>query len=371
MKEGTSPSPMVVTYFLALFLLSLFLLGLLLYPFFSILILSFILVNIFAPVYNFLIRKLSPSFASMLTCLLIVALVFVPLMFFVGALSKEAFGLYHLGKAVNFDLGLKLKDLIQKSTFITQIQEMLAGFGVSLEPEGINQTLSEFAKMVVLFFYNQASAWAANIMNFVISFFMMIIVIFFLLIDKDRLINFVLRLSPLPDNQERQLIGKFEEIAGAILIGNGVCGLIQGILGGIAFVFFGLGSPILWGGIMVILAFLPIFGIGLVMVPAALILLLKGKMIAAIIMVVLYAVLSFSVEYLLKPQMVGKQVKMHTLLVFLSILGGLSVFGVLGIIYGPLIVTAFLTMAEIYLDNYDDLVKYPRSPEECNDSSTS
>jgi predicted PurR-regulated permease PerM len=357
MQRENTPNPFVVKYFLTLFVVSLLLLGLLLWPFFSILIVSFILVSLFKPVYTLLTRKMSTNMASLLTCLLIIILVFVPLVFFVGALSAEAIGLYKLGKATNFDVGLKLKELIEQSALFAQVQELLAGFGINLEPEGMNKTLSEFAKMVALFLYGQATSWAANIMNFVISFFMMIIVIFFLLIDNERLADFILKLSPLPDNQERQLISKFREIAGAILIGNGICGLVQGILGGVAFTFFGLGSPILWGGIMVILAFLPIFGIGLVLVPAALILFLKGRIAAAIIMLVFYAILSFSVEYLLKPKMVGKQVQMPTLLVFLSILGGLSVFGVLGIIYGPLIVTAFLTLSEIYLGNYDMLVK--------------
>lgn len=357
MQTGNTPSPMVVKYFLTLFLVSFLLLGRLLWPFFSILIVSFILVNIFKPVFLFLHRKLSANMASLLTCLLIIILVFLPLTFFVGAISTEAIGLYKMGKAANFDVGLKIKELIQQSTLFAQMQELLTGFGINLEPEGLNQTLSEFSKMVALFLYGQATSWAANIMNFVISFFMMIIVIFFLLIDIERLAHFLLRLSPLPDNQVRQLINKFQEIAGAILIGNGVCGLIQGVLGGVAFTFFGLGSPILWGGIMVILAFLPIFGIGLVLVPAALILFLKGRLAAGIVMLIFYALLSFSVEYMLKPNMVGKRVRMHTLLVFLSILGGLNVFGVLGIIYGPLIVTAFLTLSEIYLGNYDMLVK--------------
>jgi predicted PurR-regulated permease PerM len=357
MQRKNTPNPMVVKYFITLFVVSLLLLGLLLWPFFSILIVSFILVSLFKPVYTLLTRKMSTNMASLLTCLLIIIIVFVPLIFFVGALSAEAIGLYKLGKATNFDVGLKLKELIEQSALFVQVQELLAGFGINLEPEGLNKTLSEFAKMVALFLYGQATSWAANIMTFVISFFMMIIVIFFLLIDNERLASYVLRLSPLPDNQERQLISKFREIAGAILIGNGICGIIQGILGGVAFTFFGLASPILWGGIMVILAFLPIFGIGLVLVPAAFILFLKGRLTAAIIMLVFYAILSFSVEYLLKPKMVGQQVQMPTLLVFLSILGGLSVFGVLGIIYGPLIVTAFLTLSEIYLANYDMLVK--------------
>ena len=361
MQTGNSPSPMVTKYFLTLFIVSFLLLGFLLWPFLSILIVSFVLVNIFRPVYSLLNRKLSANMASFLTCLLIILLVFLPLIFFVGALSTEAIGLYKLGKAANFDVGQKIKELIHQSTLFAQAQELLTGFGISLEPEGINKTLSEFAKMVAVFLYGQATSWAANIMNFVISFFMMIIVIFFLLIDIDRLTNFLFRLSPLPENQERQLIRKFQEIAGAILIGNGICGLIQGTLGGFSFVIFGLPSPILWGGIMAILAFLPIFGIGLVLVPAAFIMFLKSRMAAGVIMLIFYAILSFSVEYLLKPKMVGKQVKMHTLLVFLSILGGLSVFGVLGIIYGPLIVTAFLTLAEIYLDSYDMIVKDRRN----------
>ena len=205
--------------------------------------------------------------------------------------------------------------------------------------------------------YKQASAWAANIMSFVIHFFLMIIIIFFLLIDNERLVNFLLRISPLPDEHDRQLIRKFEEIAGAVLIGNGICGIIQGALGAAAFALFGLGSPIVWGGIMAILAFLPIFGIGLVLIPATLVLFVKGKIVSAIFMLIFYACLSFSVEYMLKPKIVGQQVKMHTLLVFLSILGGLSVYGVLGIIYGPLVVTGFLTLSQIYLQNYDSYVK--------------
>ncbi len=354
-REVKAPSPMVLRYFLFLFIVSIFAIGRLLWPFLSILILSFLLTGLFRPVFLFLNKKCSSSFASFLTCALIVILVFVPLMFFVGALSREAFGLYQLGKGAN--IGVKLKELLQGSTALGRVHELLAGFGLELEPQSISNALSGLAKIVGLFLYNQASAWAANIMSFVFNFFMMVLVIFFLLIDHELFIGFILRLSPLPDDQERQLINKFEEIAGAILVGNGICGLIQGVLGGLIFAVFDLNSPILWGGIMAVLAFLPIFGISLVMLPAALVLFLKGSMAAAIGMLIIYVFISFFVEYLLKPKMVGEQVKMHTLLVFLSILGGLSVFGVIGIIYGPLIVTAFLTMAEIYLQKYDKYVK--------------
>jgi len=114
----------------------------------------------------------------------------------------------------------------------------------------------------------------------------------------------------------------------------------------------GLKSPVLWGSVMVVLAFLPIFGIGLVLIPTAAVLLLYGHTGQAVITVIFYLVLSLSVEYLLKPKFVGSHLKMHTLLVFLAIIGGMSVFGIWGIIYGPLIVTAFLALSDMYLNEY-------------------
>jgi predicted PurR-regulated permease PerM len=81
---------------------------------------------------------------------------------------------------------------------------------------------------------------------------------------------------------------------------------------------------------------------------------LTGRIAAGIFFIVFYLLLSGVVEYVIKPKMVGQQVEMHTLLVFLSIIGGLKLFGILGIIYGPLVVTAFLTLNEIYKSNYQD-----------------
>ena len=246
---------------------------------------------------------------------------------------------------------------MEENQTIGRVRDIFAGFGIELHPERFSRFFSEFGTAAGLFLYNQATSWAANIMNFVFSFFMMVIVIFFLMIDQERFMSYILDLSPLPDQQERQLFRRFEDIAKAVLVGNGLCGLLQGFLGGVVFMLLGISSPILWGGIMAILAFLPIVGIGLVLVPAAIILFLKGSVGVGIFMLFFYATLSFSVEYILKPWMVGERVKMHTLLVFLSILGGLSVYGVLGIIYGPLIVTTFLSLADIYRNNYSEYVR--------------
>ena len=111
------------------------------------------------------------------------------------------------------------------------------------------------------------------------------------------------------------------------------------------------------GVIMGLLAFLPIIGIGVVFIPTAIYLFLKGQMAASIFFLVFYFVLSLGIEYFFKPKVVGHRVKMHPLLVFLAVIGGLKLFGILGIIYGPLVVAGFLTLADIYRTNYQQLVE--------------
>lgn len=344
----------ILWFFLALFLVSAYLLGQLLWPFISVIILGAVVTNIFKPVYSFLNRKISPLFSSLLTCTLIFFILFIPTFFFVGILSKEAHGLYLMGKeAVISD---QIKQILENSTILERTNLILSNLNIQITGEELNKGISEMGKIVGLFLYQQASSIASNILSFVVYFFLMLLIIYYLLMDGNRLISFIIKLSPLPDEQDEKLIQKFKDMAGAILIGNGLGGLIQGVAGGVVFSLFGLKSPFLWGVIMGILAFLPIIGIGAIFIPAAIFLIFKGRVAAGIFFIVFYILLSGGVEYLLKPKLVGTRIKMHTLLVFFSIIGGLKLFGILGIIYGPLVTTAFLTLTDIYYTSYQELV---------------
>lgn len=271
-----------------------------------------------------------------------------------GILSKEAHDLYISAKSAL--LNDQLKDLISNSGLLEKANLVLTHFNIELTGEALNKAISEIGKIVGLFLYEQARSIAANTLAFFVNIFLMLLVVYFLLIDGNKLISFITDLSPLPKEQDEKLIRKFKDMAGAVLIGNGLGGLIQGILGGTVFMLFGLKSPFLWGVIMALLAFLPIIGIGVVFIPAAIYLFLKGQIASAIFFVIFYIILSGGIEYIFKPKIVGQRVKMHTLLVFFSIIGGLKLFGILGIIYGPLIVTAFLTLTDIYHASYQKLL---------------
>ncbi len=350
MSNRISPREMMLWFFMALFLASIFLLGWVLWPFLSVLVLASVVTGIFNPLYNRLKIRTTPSFASFITCSIIFFILFIPIVVMVGILSKEALALYQTAKGAV--LSEQVNTFLETSRLLEKANAMLSNFHIAISSEDLNAVITESGKKIGLFLFQQANAIASNVFNFLVYFFFMLLIIFFLLIDQQKLTSFIVNLSPLPDEQDEKLMQKFKDIAGAVLIGNGFCGFIQGTLGGIVFALFGLKSPFLWGVMMGLLAFLPILGIGAVLIPAAIYLFIKGRIAAAIFFIIFYILLSGGVEYILKPKLVGQRVKMHTLLVFLTIIGGLKLFGILGIIYGPLIVTAFLTLTEIYHSSY-------------------
>ena len=354
MNQQGSPN-MILWFFLAVFILSCILMGWLLWPFVSVIILAIVVTAIFTPVYRLLNRRMKPALASVSTCVLIFVVLFLPLSFLIGILANEAWELYLTARGA---LQSKpIMELLEKSDLFDKINHFLARFKIEISGEQLNRAIAEVGRVVALFLYEQARAITTNVLKFIVNFFFMLLIIFYLLIDSPRLISFIVKISPLPDDQDQILIQKFKDIATAILLGNGLGGLIQGILGGLVFAFFGLKSPFVWGVIMGLLAFLPIVGIGVVFVPAAILLLLQGRIAAGIFFLVFYILLSGCIEYFFKPKLVGQRVRMHTLLVFLAIIGGLKLFGILGIIYGPLVVTAFLTLAEIYLTSYQQMIE--------------
>ena len=350
-----TPRDLILWFFLILFLVSLFLLGKLFWPFVSVIIMGAVVSGIFYPLFRIFKRRMHPRYASFLTCGLIFVILFVPIVLFVGVLAREIHNFYV--SALSVEVAEQVKHFFVSRNILGRLNGVLATFDLHLTFDELMQPITDMGTSVGISIINQANAIASHLLKFVIHFFLMLMIIYYLLLDGNRLIWFIIDLSPLPDDQDIQLMNKFKEMAGAVLVVNGISGLIQGVVGGVVFAFLGFRSPILWGVMMAFFAFLPIVGIGIVFLPAAIWLMLEGSMGAAIGLMVIYVVLSGGVEYLFKPAVVGKRIKMHTLLVFLGIIGGLQLFGILGIIYGPLVITFFLTLSDIYNKSYKSLVE--------------
>jgi predicted PurR-regulated permease PerM len=356
LRQNTSERDVLI-FFLVLFSFSVFFTWKLIAPFFSILILGLVSAGITHSFYKILLRKVKPSIAAFVTCVIIFFIVLIPVLFFIGVVSKEAFDLYLMGKNAVFNN--QLKDLLSDTHLVERLNKLLAYAGIEqqLSFDNLVNPVSELGKTIGLYLFEKARFIASNLFKFIFYFCFMLVVVFYFLLDNQKVIQFVNDLSPLPDKDNEKLLKKFMDMSGAVLLGNGLGGLIQGFIGGCAFFALGLNSPFLWGVIMAFLAFLPIVGIGLVLVPTGILLLLQGRIGAGIFLIVFYGVLSWSIEYAFKPKVVGNRVSMHPLIVFFAIIGGLKIYGMIGIIYGPLIISLFFTLSEIYFANYQGLIE--------------
>jgi predicted PurR-regulated permease PerM len=347
----------VFFFFLALFCISIFLLGNLIVPFTATIVLGVVITGVFRPVFSMFTKKLSLRMAGMITCFIIFFVVFIPVVFFVGILSKEALGLYNLARDAVFSN--QLIQVLENTRALDRINDLLARAGIQkvVSWQELLSPVSELGKMVGFSLFQQARFLTSNLLNLVFYFFLMLIVVFYMFIDGHRFVQYLYDLSPLQNEHDKKLFEKFNEMAGAVLIGNGLGGVIQGTAGGLLFWFLGLNSPLLWGVIMGFMAFLPIVGIGIVLVPAAVFFLLENSVVTGIAILVFYGVLSWGIEYIFKPRLVGDRVAMHPLIVFFAIIGGLKVYGLMGIIYGPLIATLFLTLSDIYFSSFQAMVE--------------
>jgi predicted PurR-regulated permease PerM len=347
----------VFWFFLILFFLTGLFLCRVLMSFAPVLVISALVTTISRPVYTAAAGKTKPPIAAGITCLLIFILLFLPAAVISGMLTREAFEVYQSTRT------LPIKSILEDfldSPLMTGINQTLISFDIEITGEHLDENISEILKAVGLFLYDKARFAVSNILKLFIDFILMMIIVFFLLVDGTRLISFLKDISPLPDAQNEKLIRQFKEMAMVIIVVNGLSGLVQGTLGGLVFAAFGFKSPVLWGILSGMVAFLPIVGIPAIFIPVAVFLFTVGKTGSGLFFMLFGLSISVGIDNYLKPKIVGKQAQIHPLLVFLSILGALSVFGPMGFLYGPLLATGFMTMKEIYKAGYQQVVESRR-----------
>ncbi|MCP4756587.1 MAG: AI-2E family transporter [Proteobacteria bacterium] len=328
------------------------LIGVMLWPFITAIIFAGILAGSFNPVTDFFDRRLKRrKLSAVLVCLIIILAIVLPSVFIVIRLLEEALMLFQTIN--NYLTDEELESLLFGVKYFDEIlQDLFLMADMEFSVESVKGLLLDATKSASSTIFDFLNSLIGNIVSFVIDFLIMMVVIFSLLVNGSRFKEFLLAFSPLPDDEEELVFERFVQINYVTLVGNGIGGLIQGGLAGIGFWMAGLQSIALWTTMMVILAFIPLVGIIIVYLPACIYLIIIGNSISAVVLFIYCSLVALVVENWFKPKFVGNRVKINSTLVFLSILGGLSVFGVAGIFYGPLIISIFLTFVELYHQRY-------------------
>ncbi len=189
----------------------------------------------------------------------------------------------------------------------------------------------------------QASAGA--LLTIVIAMWTM----YYVLLDWPRIGRHLERLLPLDPEHTRALVNEFRDVGRRAFVGTVTTAIIQGVLAGIGFAVFGVPQPVTWGAILAMASFIPVIGVLLVWVPGAVWLLAGGHVVRAVLLAIYCLVFVMAAnDYVVRPRLVGSRGGAHPLLMLVALLGGISVFGVAGIIVGPVTMSLFVASARIY-----------------------
>jgi predicted PurR-regulated permease PerM len=319
-------------------------------PFLTAITWAAILAIVFAPMHERVRRTLKrPELSALVSTLLTVLVAILPVLFLTLAISREvAQGVQQVrANAANItDLETTITQMRYVGPAWQWVQEH---FKLSTDT---NEVLSTAAQRAGAIAYNLARGVVANVSLFIFNIVLVAFTLFFFFRDGEAIVGCLKRAVPLEDETAESVLQMIAEVVRASINGVVVISLIKGLLAGLAFWVLGVPSPALWGAVGAVASLIPVVGIALVWVPAALALWIQGAALKALILAVYGATLLSLIDNVLYPFLVKGQVRLHTLLVFFSALGGLAVFGFLGFVLGPVVTTLAVMLVEVASEYY-------------------
>ncbi len=315
----------------------------LLLPFYSAVLWAVILAVLFQPLQRWLTarmggRRTRAAAISLLVCLCIVV---IPATLIFGALAQEANGLYQRISTREFDPAeLLARAHARLPDSIVRLLEAADLGNLAALQERFTTALSAVSGYVAA----RAVSIGQGTAQFLIGLGVMLYVLFFLFRDGSQLAGTIVRASPLSHEHSRQVMTKFTQVVKATVKGNFIIGLIQGVIGGLTFWSLGIQPALFWGVVMTVLSLLPAVGAFLVWAPVAAYLLIVGEYVRGGILIAVGALVISMVDNLLRPALVGKDLRLPDYMVLVSTLGGLALFGMNGFVIGPLIAAMFVAV---------------------------
>lgn len=306
------------------------------------------------PLYNKLKSKFrgKSSIAAMGTILLFIFIILIPVSGFFIIVIDQA-----------IDAGTTVKPILQKmiddpNTILIDIESIPIVHKLFPEQEKLLKTIDEVVNSVGNFVIGGLSGFSSGTASFVFSLFIFLFTIYYFLIyGKDYLETFLYYL-PLKNEEEELLLTRFTRVTKATLKGTFLIGFIQGSIGAVTMALLGIPNVFFWGLIMIILSIIPAVGAAIVWLPAAVLLIMQGEMAKGIILIAVGAIIIGNIDNLLRPKLVGKDAQMPDLMILFGTLGGLAMFGISGVITGPIIAALFITLWDIYGKAFNEYL-YP------------
>ena len=312
-------------------------------PFLSWLVFAMVLAVSFDPLNQWIAKKIcrskaSPTLSTSITLSVIFLTVALPIVLATTSIYSEAQAI-----STFFEDKTNQKEIL---SIWNKTQEHLSRLlpKESLNSLEIRKVVARIPQTIV----SQLFLAFSNILNLLIGIFVACLALFYFIRDGSAILNYISTTSPLSDSEEKVLFSKMQKTIFSIFGGIILVSILQGIITGIGFALFGIPSPSLWGFVTIFAALVPGIGTGLVIGPGILYLILIGHLYSALGLFIWMVVPVGLADNVLRPILMGQGMKIPSFLVLLSVLGGMTVFGITGLLYGPIILAILFAVIDIY-----------------------
>lgn len=305
-------------------------------PYLSALILALTFSIVFKPIYVWILEKtgMRKGLAATLMLLLIVIVVLGPLTILGLQVFKEARDVYNslASGGGNFT-----------ETLTASIESSVKKFYPEFE-----FNFKDYSQRLIQWFTDNLGRIFSSITSMTINLFVGLLSLYYLFKEGDKVRDFTVKYSPLSKTYNDKILDKLHSAVNSVVRGSLIVAIAQGIIAGIGFLIFGVPNPAFWGMFVVVASLLPSVGSAIVIVPAVLYLYFAGNNVAAIGLLAWGILVVGLIDNFLRPILIERGIKIHPLLILLSVLGGLQFFGPIGFIVGPLVLSFLFALLDIY-----------------------
>lgn len=327
-------------------------------PFFIAIISAITLTYIFYPLYKWVQRKVrNKNLAASIMILILLLILIIPLLFIIPTLSKQISLAYILTKqgltsSISPMCGTNPTGLASVvcdvGTFISQIQA---------DPQ-TKLYMNDILTDAYSFSIEKISQFVLSLPGIILNVFIMLFVMFYLFKDGGKISDYVLNILPFDKKHKESYIKRVNELSHATVYGHILVSIIQGLVGMIGFIIFDFPSPIVAGIVMVVLSILPFIGPWLLWIPVSIIRIINGivegnnNIVTSGAGLFIYGLIFISlIDNLIRPKIVGDRARIHPITALIGVIGGLMVFGFIGIFIGPLIMDILIAFIQVYVED--------------------
>ena len=321
--------------------IALYLCWLMLRPFIIVLAWAAVIVIVFYPVHRRLAQRIKrPGLSAMLSTIIVIIVFVLPLVLLTVAITNELAG------AVT-NLPTQVDGLMDPNGLVGRLSTWIHDrFGVdAIDWQGfLVQQLKTYGSAVL----SQSLGIVGNVLSTVVKAFFVIITMYYLFRDGDQIVRALPGAMPFGKEQSEALLTRTNQVISASVYGVIAIALLQGLLGGLAFWVLGVPSSLLWAVVLAFVCMIPLAGSFFVWLPVAIFLMTTGHVTKGILLVLWGALVISTIDNVLRPKLMRDQTKLHELFVFFSVLGGMTMFGLLGVVLGPVVLAITLGLLDSF-----------------------